>query len=124
MSITFHATRADGTPIKLDIHDPASLNFASANARVFLAFLGVVPGDDLAGEIKLPEARRAVIRTRATFDRRVGKFTRAATDTRSPGRARLTQAGIGPEYFVRRLDAFERFLDTVVAKGAVSICWG
>lgn len=124
MSITFHATRADGTRIVLDFGDAAHLNMASANGRAFLDFLQLDAGDDLVGEVTLADARRAVIRCRATFERRVGKFIRQARDIRLPGRAPLTEDGIGAEYFMQRLDGFEMFLGVMAEKGATSICWG
>ena len=104
--------------------DPLHLNKANGNARTFLAFLGIEPGDDLSGEVGLPEAHRAVMRARPTFERRVGGFTRAASDTRRPGRCRVVEGGIGEDDFARRLDSFERFFDPVVATWARSIWWG
>jgi hypothetical protein len=80
---------------------------ASANARAFLLFLRLEPGEEPSGEVTLPEARRAVMRARATFERKVGTFTRRGSDTRMPGRPRVIQGGVGADYFERRLDDFE-----------------
>lgn len=124
MSVTFCGRAADGTPIALDIEDPAHLNMSSANARTFVFFLGVEPGDDLHGEVTTPEARRAVMRARATFERRVGGFICKASDTKRPGKVRVIEAGIDVEYIAMRLDDFERFLGAVAERGATIIYWG
>ena len=124
MSVSFYGVTADAEPIALDFEtDPAHLNLASSNARAFLLFLGIEPGPDLSGEVSMPEARRAVMRARATFERRVGGFTRQSTDTKRPGRCRVIEGGIGEDYFARRIDSFERFLDAVAARSASSIYW-
>ena len=123
MSVTFYGRRPDRETIALDLEDPAYLNMASGNARAFLLFLGLQPGDDLCGECTLSEARRAIIRARATFDRRVGGFTQGGSDTKRPGRCRVIAGGIGEGYFARRIDDFERFLNVVAEKGARSIWW-
>src|SRR5947209_4317527 len=106
MSVTFSAKRADASRISLDIDHPAFLNISSANARAFLLFLGLVPGDEPMGTCTLPEARRAIMRARATFERRVEGFTREASDTRRPGTARAMTGGIDAHYLATRLDAF------------------
>ena len=54
MSVT-----VDGAVVALDFEtDPAHLNMANGNARSFLELLDLEPGDDLYGEVTLPEARR------------------------------------------------------------------
>jgi hypothetical protein len=63
------------------------------------------------------------MRARATFDRHVGEFTREGSDTRRPGRCRVIEGGIDPDYFSMRLDSFERFLNAVAERGARSIWW-
>jgi hypothetical protein len=123
MSVTFYGRTDDGTTVALDIEDPAYLNLASGNARAFLLFLGLEPGDEPSGEVTLPEARRAVMRARATFDRHVRSFTREGSDTKRPGRCRVVTGGIGPDYFAVRLDSFEKFVNAVAEKGARSIWW-
>jgi hypothetical protein len=124
MSVTFYGRTDDGTTVvALDLEDPAHLNLASGNARAFLLFLGLEPGEEPSGEVTLPEARRAVIRARATFHRHVGAFIREGSDTRRPGRCRVIASGIGPDYFAMRLDAFDSFLDVVAERGARSIWW-
>lgn len=124
VSISFYGRATDGTAITLDIDDATFLNMSNANARVFLAFLGVEPGAHLVGEITVPEARRAIIRARATFERRVGAYTRESSDTKRPGKVRVIEGGIADDYFERRLDDFESFLGVAVERGATSIWWG
>ncbi len=123
MSVTFYGRTAQGKSVAVAINHPAYLNMASANARTFLLFLGLEPGAEPSGEVGLPEARRAIMRARATFARRVGTYTRAGNDTKRPGRCRVIEGGIDADYFTRRLDDFERFLEVVAAKGARAIYW-
>lgn len=107
----------------LHVDDAAHLNMASANARAFLQFLGIEPGDEPAGEITVPEARRAIMRARATFERHVGQFTREGSDTKRPGQCRVIEGAIDSGYLARRVDDFEHFLNAVVERGATSIYW-
>jgi hypothetical protein len=123
VSVHFYGKTPGGEPIMLDLEDPASLNMASANARVVLGLLGLEPGEEPSGEVSMPEARRAVMRARATFERRVESFTRSDSDTKRPGRVRVVECGVDHEYLARRIDDFERFLNVVVDKGATSIYW-
>jgi hypothetical protein len=124
MSVSFYGLTADKKPIMLDFEtDPAHLNMASGNARTFLEFLGLEPGEEPSGDCTMPEARRAVIRAKATFERKVGSFTREGSDTQRPGRARVVMGALGEDYFEHRLNNFERFLNAVAQQGAVSIYW-
>jgi hypothetical protein len=123
VSIDFYGKTADGKAIMLGHEHPAAINMASGNGRAFLEFLGVDPGPEPCGEITMPEARRAVMRAKATFERKVDHFTRSGSDTKRPGHVRVIEGGIGPDYFERRLADFERFLNVVAEKGATSIYW-
>lgn len=123
MSVTFYGKMADGEVVALDLEHRAYLNMASGNARAFLHFLGLEPGDEPSGEATMPEARRAVMRARATFDRHVGEFTRDRSDTKRPGGCRVIEGGIDEGYFARRIDDFERFGNAVAARGATTIWW-
>lgn len=124
VSITFSARAADGSMITFDIEDPAHLNMSNANARAFLSLLRLNPGAGPDGEVPLAAARRAVMRGRATFQRRASRFTRLPTDTTRPDQPRVVEFGIDEDYLARRLEDFERFLLTVAERGAVSISWG
>lgn len=123
MSISFYGLTADEKPIMLDHEDPAFLNMNNGNAHSFLAFLGLPDCHEPSGDASLPDARRAIMRARATFEKKVGNFTREGSDTKRPGQCRVIQGGNDESYFARRLDDFEKFLNTVVEKGAVSIYW-
>ena len=124
MSTSFYGQRANKEAIHLDIEDPNFLNMSCANARAFLSFLGMVPGEGPDGEATVPEARRAIMKARATFDRHVGDFTRKSSDTKRPGMCRVFEIGIDEDYLARRLDSFEGFLNAVIAQGATTIYWG
>ncbi len=121
MSITFYGQRADGSTIRIPLDHSAHVNVANGNAVALLGLLGL--GDELQGEVSLPEARRAVIRARATFDRRAGSFTREPVDMKRSGHVRVIVAGIDDNYLQRRLADFDRFVMFVADKGAVSIYW-
>jgi hypothetical protein len=123
VSVSFYGRTRDDQRVSLAIDDPAYLNLANGNARSFLEFLGINPGEEPFGEVTMPEARRAVIRARATFKRRAHKFTREESDTQRPGRPRVIVAGIDEDYLARRVDDFERFLNAVGDRGAASIYW-
>jgi hypothetical protein len=123
MSVTFYGRTTDGAVVALGIEDPAHLNLASVNARAFLSFLGLEPGAEPSGEATLPEARRAIIRARATFARKVGGFTREGSDTKRPGQCRVIMGGIDEGYLARRIDDFERFLNAAAVKGATTVWW-
>ncbi len=124
MTATFYGKTEDDKPIMLDIEHPAYLNLNFENAYSLLGLLGLDPGMDyLHGEAKMPEARRAVMKARATFERRAPTFTREGSDTKRPGRVRITQGSIDENYLARRLDDFEQFLNAVAEKGATSIYW-
>jgi len=123
VSIEFYGKKSSGEAIMLDFDHSAFLSMSSGNGRAFLEFLSIEPGSEPSGEITMPEARRAVMRARATFERRAPKFTREGSDTKRPGRARVIEGELGTEYFERRLDDFEKFLNAVASVGATSIYW-
>ncbi len=124
MSASFYGKTADDKPIMLDIEHPAYLNLNFGNAYALLGLLGLDPGQDyLHGEVTMPEARRGVIRARATFERKAGGHTREGSDTKRPGKVRVIEGGLDEEGLARRLDAFERFLNVVAEMGATSIYW-
>ena len=117
MSVTFYGKKADNKPIFLEDEDPASMNISSMNAAHICGLL-VLPFEDGFGEASVPEARRAIMRAKATFDRRASKFTR---ETSHEGR--FYAQGVDEDYLFTKLNAFETFLNRVVALGAVSIYW-
>lgn len=123
MSVSFYGKSADGAAIMLDIEDPAYLNWHAGSAHALFLLLGLSPGEDQYGECTMPEARRGVMRARATFEKKAGGLTREYSDTQRPGQARFIQGGLDEDGLALRLDRFERFLNIIAAKGAVSIYW-
>ena len=139
MSVTFNAFREDSDGTKRIVRvspiddDEVGLNLANGNARAFLEFLGLY--DDRAGIdgiVDMPTARRAVIRSRATFDRNVERHTRqeerqghvvidGVTHLDIP---RLHIGGIDADYFTRRLADFASLVEGAAALGATHIGWG
>ena len=118
-----------------DFSDPRSMNLSSVNARTFLAFLGIDSGEDLYGELTIPDARRAIIRARATFDHRAHNFMRDQEVTHGAPRinddgtvtlrpVRLWVGGIDEEYLARQLGRLEVLLEALAEKGATHLGWG
>jgi len=118
-----------------DLTDPRSMNLANDNARAFLLFSGLDPGDDLCGEAPLPEVRRAIIRARATFRRRVAAFTRPQEVVYGRPRVgddgavelrpvRVWSAGIDEDYLARQLDRLEVLVAALAERGATPLGWG
>jgi hypothetical protein len=123
MSISFYGFTEDNKPIMLYQEDPAFLNMNNGNAHAFLAFLGLPGCHEPSGGASMPDVRRAIMRARATFEKKVGNFTRNGSDTKRPGQCRIIQGGNDESYFARRIEDFEKFLNAVVEKGATSIYW-
>jgi len=120
MTVSFYGKASDGSAIVLDFEHPAYLQLSNDNAHAFLSMLTVPGCDRPDGEMTLPEARRAIIYARATFERRVSKFIRASSDTKRPGYARFICGGIDEAYLARRVHDFERFVNAVSELGAAS----
>ena len=109
-------------------------NLCNANARALLSFLALpFDVDGLCGGCTLPEARSAVLRARATFQRRAGQFTReseqamAAVDNADGTiaiRPRFMSMGIDESYLERRLDQFAEFIEVAAQAGADELSWG
>jgi hypothetical protein len=121
--LSFYGQDDSGRPIALDPQHPAHLNLANGNARVFLLFLGLAPGSGPDGDAAIADVRRAIMRARATFDRRAPKFTRRGSDTKRPGRCRVIESELDAAYLERRLHDLERFVEAVVERGASSVYW-
>lgn len=102
MSIIFYGKRANGVVLRLDFEDTGYFTLSNDDGIAFLSSLGFKPGDEfeLAGEVAVPMARRAIMKARATLDRKVDR-----------------------EHFKIQLDSFELFLNVAVEKGATTIFW-
>jgi hypothetical protein len=123
VSTSFYGLTADNKPIMLEHEDPAYFNMNNRNAHAFLELLGFPGCHEPNGEASRPEARRAIMRARGTFEKRVENFVREGSDTQRPGRCRVIQGGNDESYFARRIEDFERFLNAVVERGATSVYW-
>jgi len=117
--------------------DGYGLNLCNANARALLGLLRLPLGDetygDLSGQVTIAEARRAVIRARASFERRAELFTRATERemgafSQDDGTTRIGERfvamGIDEDYLDKRLSEFGRFVEAAAEAGADHICWG
>ena len=107
-------------------HELADMNMSNMNALAFLALLNIPSGDEngLCGSVTIPEARRAIMFARNTFERHVDGLTREDSDTRKPGQCRVIETGIDREYFERRLNDFVNFVEAQAIAGADEISWG
>ena len=135
MSVTFNGTKPDpsvpwGTRIVRtrdeQREDSVGLNFANANARLFLRLLEV-PGaenDELYGSLSIREAVRLVQCARASFDYRVDVLCRRAEEGRGANGCRYFSAGVDAAYFERRLTEFADYLADWIELGATGISWG
>lgn len=131
--------------------DRLYLNLNNGNARALLALLGwaAAPSQiplgeirvgeptgefDLMGERALPDARRAVMVARATFDRRAGALVResetlyGAPRVREDGavdmRPRVMVGGLDAEGLRDRLESFAALVEEGATLGAVQVTWG
>jgi len=126
------------------------LNLNNVNARALLALLGwaaapsriplgeIRVGEptgefDLWGERTLPDARRAVMVARATFDRRVSALVReddcGAPRVREDGAVemrpvRVQSFGLDAEGLRDRLESFAALVEEGGTLGAVKVTWG
>jgi hypothetical protein len=118
-----------------DLDNPRSINMASMNARAFLSFLGINSGEDLVGELPIPEVRRAIIKAKATFDSRASRFVRTQEVVHGAPRInddgtvalrpiRVWVGGIDEEYLWRQLDRLGVLVEVLAAKRATHVRWG
>jgi len=109
------------------------LSFSFAPGRAILELLGLA-NDELLGEATLPEFRRALIRARATFERRAPAYVEPTrVETGRPVErdgvvemrpVRVVWGGIDLEGLERRLALLEDFTAAAIAAGATDINWG
>jgi hypothetical protein len=101
------------------------MNLSNMNARAFLHFLLGFDPSDLFGELPIPDARRLVIRARATFADRALLFVRESRDSGGGANlARYIEQGIDLDYFAARLDQFESLLVALQKAGSTHVTWG
>ena len=129
--------RQHASTVDLDFDDPAFVSWSNCNATVILALLGLESrsaDESLVGDVAVHEARRGIIRARAMFDRRAPALERAAEVHYGAPRAdsdgtvvlrpvRFVSCGLDAGGMRARLDAFERAVEALVARGATHIAW-
>jgi len=118
-----------------DFEDPRWMNLSCMNARTFLVFLGIEFGEDLYGEMPIPEIRRMILRARNTFDRRAPHFVRSPETIHGTPRSnpdgtvslrpiRVWIGGIDKDYLARQLDRLEVLVEALAERGATHLRWG
>jgi len=119
------------------------LNLSNGRASALLGLLGLDSYDIYDGEVTLAEARRAVMRARATFSRAVHEHTSPVREsggqmrtgtrltfgknagvmsslTRAP---RVISTGISEDYLAGRLNDFADLVEAAAKAGATGIHW-
>ena len=128
--------------VDLDVDDPCFVNWCNGNAGILFDLLGLGRGSsspafegDLHGEAPLADVRRAIVRARATLDRRGPALARPEVTLYGAPRVlpdrtvelrplRLLSMGLDVEGMRTRLDAFERCVNALTERGATHITWG
>jgi hypothetical protein len=123
--------------VDLDEDDPRGFHLNVGNAAALWPLLGLplddggVPQD---GEVSVPEARRALMRARARFERLAPKLVRPTVITYGAPRAqedgtieirptRDLSFGLDEEGLAARLDRFATFVEALAERGATHIGW-
>lgn len=119
-----------------EVDVPEEFGLANDNARLVGELLGLrLEGPHgLIGAVSLPEARRAVIRARATFATRSGPLARPDRVAYGPPRLesdgtvnlkplRLFARGASVDYLAHQVDVFARLVHALEAAGATHLCW-
>jgi hypothetical protein len=124
-------------PVHLDDDDPRAFQLNVGNAAAIWPLLGlplvdghVPPG----GEVSVPEARRALMRARARFERvaptlvRPVEIEHGAPCPQEDGTIELRPLrflcfGLDEDGLAARLDRFERFVEAIAERGATHVAW-
>lgn len=143
MSITFsgadHTRRHPRFPefplsVELEYGEPGFLNLCNANAFALLSLLGL-DAEDSCGSCSLADARRGIMRARASFERRAPAFERApAVEYAAPRTGtdgvvelkpiRYLSPGFDASDLLDRLDRFAVTVEALASRGATHITWG
>ncbi len=125
-------------PVYLDEDDPRSFHLNVGNAAALWPLLGlpledghVPPG----GEVSIPEARRALMRARASFRRvaptlvRTTEIEYGAPRAQEDGTVELrplcgVSFGLDEDGIAARLDRLAQFVEAVAERGATHVAWG
>jgi hypothetical protein len=125
-------------PVQLDDDDTRYFALNVGNAAALWPLLrfpledGHVPSQ---GEVSVPEARCAVMRARATFDREAPKHVRpteidhGAPRAREDGTVELRPLraywfGLDEDGIRDRIERFARFVEAIAERGATHVAWG
>ncbi len=113
-----------------DFEEP---NFSNTNARAVLDLLGL-PFEDGTGAAAISDVRRAIMRARATFEKRAPALVRE--DEVQYGRPvdrggvvelrplRMLSFGLDAEGLRSRLELVAAYVERVAARGATHLSWG
>jgi hypothetical protein len=132
MSVTFSGLKKDdGAPYGYrsvrvtneDEHGLPRLNLSNMNARAFLTLLGL-GREELHGAVDLPTIRRAIVRARNTFERRVAPLVREPEVSYGAHGARCVVGGLDEDYFRRKLDTLSEYVEDVAKAGGDTLSWG
>jgi hypothetical protein len=123
-------------PRRPELEDPRFVSWSYGNAVAMFGLLGLFIKSEagLTGEAPVADIRRAIVRARATFERRAPGFERAeviqhgAPRTHADGSIELRPVrawsmGLDTEGMRVRLDAFERAIHELARRGATHITW-
>jgi hypothetical protein len=109
-------------------------SWANENARVMFDLLGIDAGEELVGEATIAELRRAVMRARATVDRRAPELSRpGSVEYGAPVErdgvvemrpVRIVRGPILEERIRERLEDLAAFVEAAARAGATGVTWG
>lgn len=145
MGVSFYGldvTRTEARPwggttpaiVDFDVEDARRFDLNQGNAKALLAVLGFEGTEDgLVGQVELPLARRAVMRARATFDRRVPEVVRPGGLEYGAPRVegdlillrpvRYAEPAFTREELRTRLERFALLLEELGAMHATHVAW-
>lgn len=114
--------------------DPREMHFNYANFRAFAGLLGLPIDEALCGELPISDVRRAIMRARATFDRRAAAFTRDEERTFGAPRRnedgsielhplRSFAGGLTVDRLADHLDRFAVLVEAYAERGATHVRW-
>ena len=114
--------------------DPREMNLTSANFRAFAGLLGLPIDEALCGELPLSDVRRAIMRARATFDRRAPAFAREERTTHGAPRRnddgsielrplRTWEGGLSADRLAGYVDRFAVLVEAYAERGATHVRW-
>jgi hypothetical protein len=119
--------------VHLPDEDPRNVNWNNGNATAMFKLLGLEWDGDF-GKCSIPEARRAVMRARATFASRAqqcvcdDKIIYGKPRSQPGGVVTLRpvlgyEMGLDTDGLAKRLFAFSQFVEAVAELGATHITW-